>query len=52
MVPLVLDRYKIDPALATGPFVTTANDIFGLIIYFLVGQMMNEHFGETTAMLF
>lgn len=39
-VPLVLDRYKIDPALATGPFVTTANDIFGLIIYFIIGQAL------------
>lgn len=52
MVPLVLDRYKIDPALATGPFVTTANDIFGLIIYFLVGHAVAEHFGGLTAMLF
>ena len=39
-IPLVLHKYKIDPALATGPFVTTANDIIGLIIYFLVGSMM------------
>lgn len=31
-VPLTLDRFKIDPALATGPFITTANDIIGLII--------------------
>jgi len=36
--PLTLDRYKIDPALATGPFITTANDILGLFIYFLIGQ--------------
>ncbi len=39
-IPLVLHKYKIDPALATGPFVTTANDIIGLIIYFLVGSLM------------
>ncbi|MDA0882893.1 MAG: magnesium transporter, partial [Bacteroidetes bacterium] len=39
-VPLVLNRYKIDPALATGPFVTTANDIIGLMIYFMVGNML------------
>ncbi len=39
-VPLVLNRYKIDPALATGPFVTTANDIIGLMIYFIVGNML------------
>ena len=39
-VPLALDKYKIDPALATGPFITTANDIIGLIIYFLVGGII------------
>ncbi len=38
--PLVLDKFKIDPALATGPFITTMNDIVGLFIYFWVGQMM------------
>ena len=32
-VPLVLKRLKIDPALATGPFVTTSNDILSLLIY-------------------
>jgi magnesium transporter len=32
-VPLVLKRLDIDPALATGPFVTTTNDIFSLLIY-------------------
>ncbi|MBT4775289.1 MAG: magnesium transporter [Crocinitomicaceae bacterium] len=37
IVPLVLNKYKIDPALATGPFITTANDVFGLLLYFLIG---------------
>lgn len=37
-VPLALDKYKIDPALATGPFITTANDVFGLFIYFAIGK--------------
>ena len=37
-VPLTLEKYKIDPALATGPFITTVNDILGLYIYFLIGQ--------------
>lgn len=37
-VPLVLDKYKIDPALATGPFITTANDVLGLFIYFAIGS--------------
>ena len=39
-VPLTLDKFKIDPALATGPFITTANDIIGLIIYFGIGVFM------------
>jgi magnesium transporter len=40
MIPLVLNHYKIDPALATGPFVTTLNDIVGLFIYFTVGMLL------------
>lgn len=43
-VPLMLDRYKIDPALATGPFITTANDIIGLMIYFAVGSAIVDLF--------
>lgn len=39
-VPLTLNRYNIDPALATGPFITTVNDILGLLIYFLIGQFI------------
>ncbi|MBT3963494.1 MAG: magnesium transporter, partial [Flavobacteriales bacterium] len=38
-VPLVLDKYDIDPALATGPFITTVNDVLGLFIYFLIGHL-------------
>tara|TARA_B100001564_G_scaffold359844_1_gene383360 strand:- start:2229 stop:3581 length:1353 start_codon:yes stop_codon:yes gene_type:complete len=37
-IPLSLQKYNIDPALATGPFITTINDILGLLIYFLIGQ--------------
>ena len=37
-VPLALEKYKIDPALATGPFITTLNDILGLFIYFMIGE--------------
>lgn len=40
LIPLVLNHYKIDPALATGPFVTTLNDIVGLFIYFTVGVIL------------
>ena len=32
-VPLVLKRFDIDPAIATGPFITISNDILGLFIY-------------------
>ncbi|MBK8924830.1 MAG: magnesium transporter [Crocinitomicaceae bacterium] len=39
-IPLFLDRIKIDPALATGPFITIANDIIGLSIYFLVAYFV------------
>ena len=37
-IPLFLNYLKIDPALATGPFITTANDIIGLIIYFMIAK--------------
>ena len=40
LIPLLLNRLDIDPALATGPFVTTLNDIFGLFTYFTLGHIM------------
>jgi magnesium transporter len=40
LVPLMLDKYKIDPALATGPFITTVNDVFGLFLYLFIGYIM------------
>lgn len=39
-VPLMMNRFKVNPALATGPFVTTLNDIIGISIYFLVGRIL------------
>jgi magnesium transporter len=39
LIPLFLHKLKIDPALATGPFITTMNDILGLFIYFMIGKM-------------
>lgn len=39
-IPIALNRFKVDPALATGPFITTLNDILGLFIYFWIGQLM------------
>jgi magnesium transporter len=40
LIPLLLDKYKIDPALATGPFITTSNDLLGLFVYFYIGYLM------------
>jgi magnesium transporter len=40
VVPLILHRYKVNPAVATGPFITTTNDILGLFIYFTVGRIL------------
>jgi magnesium transporter len=40
LVPLMLDKYNIDPALATGPFITTVNDVFGLFLYLYIGYLM------------
>ncbi len=39
-VPLILSKFKIDPALATGPFITTVNDIMGLFIYLMIGKVL------------
>jgi magnesium transporter len=38
-VPLLLNRLKIDPALATGPFITTSNDILGILIFFGLAEL-------------
>ncbi|MGY8786700.1 MAG: magnesium transporter [Fidelibacterota bacterium] len=40
MVPLILNRFDIDPAIATGPFVTTAIDILGVTLYFLIAESL------------
>ncbi len=40
LVPLFLHKKKIDPAIATGPFITTTNDVFGIIIYFAVAKLI------------
>ncbi|MEK6152364.1 magnesium transporter [Flavobacteriaceae bacterium 3-367] len=37
-IPLFLDKKGIDPAIATGPFITTSNDIFGILIYFWIAK--------------
>ncbi|WP_300439637.1 magnesium transporter [Christiangramia sp.] len=37
-VPIILDKQGIDPAIATGPFITTSNDIFGIFIFFYLAK--------------
>ena len=37
-VPIVLNRNGIDPAIATGPFITTSNDIFGIFLFFYIAK--------------
>ncbi len=39
-VPLFLDKRGIDPAIATGPFITTSNDILGILLYFWIAKMI------------
>ncbi len=39
-IPLFLDKRGIDPAIATGPFITTSNDIFGILIYFWIAKLV------------
>lgn len=39
-MPLMLNRFNFDPALATGPFITTSNDIIGLFFYFLIARLI------------
>ena len=39
-IPLFLHKRGIDPAIATGPFITTSNDIFGILIYFIIAKLI------------
>ena len=39
-VPIILDKQGIDPAIATGPFITTANDIFGIFLFFCIAKLI------------
>ena len=44
-VPLTLERFKIDPALATGPFISITNDIIGMLIYMLICSWLMSMLG-------
>lgn len=39
-IPIILNKYGVDPALATGPFITTSNDILGTLIYFSLAHIV------------
>jgi len=39
-VPAVLDKLGLDPAVATGIFITTTNDVFGVLIFFTVASLL------------
>jgi magnesium transporter len=39
-IPMFLNSLKIDPAIATGPFITTSNDLLGIVIYFTIGRLL------------
>ena len=40
IVPMTLERFKIDPAIATGPFITITNDIIGMLIYMSISSTL------------
>ena len=40
ITPLLLNRIGINPAVASGPFITTANDLIGIGVYFMIAQML------------
>ncbi len=43
IIPFILNRFKIDPAIATGPFITTSNDVIGLFIYLSLATFYLNH---------
>ena len=40
LVPMTLEKLKIDPAIATGPFISITNDIIGMMIYMGVTELL------------
>jgi magnesium transporter len=39
-VPIILDKFGIDPAIATGPFITTGNDVIGILMFFYIAKII------------
>lgn len=42
-IPLLINKLKIDPAVASGPFITTLNDVIGLLIYFTIATSLLQY---------
>ena len=38
-VPIILEKFGIDPAIATGPFITTGNDVVGILLFFYIAKL-------------
>ena len=39
-VPIILNKFRIDPAIATGPFITTGNDVVGILLFFYISKII------------
>ena len=37
---IILDKFGIDPAIATGPFITTGNDVIGILLFFYIAKLI------------
>jgi len=46
LLPLVFNYLRIDPAIASGPLITTIVDVGSLIIYFTLGTLLFKYFGK------
>ncbi len=44
LIPVVIDKIGFDPAVASGPFITTLSDLTSVLIYFNVAQLFITHF--------
>lgn len=42
-IPIIIQKFKIDPAVASGPFITTINDIVGLLLYFSISSLFMSY---------
>ncbi|PTL38204.1 magnesium transporter [Alkalicoccus saliphilus] len=43
VIPLIINKLKIDPAVASGPFITTLNDVIGLMVYFTIATSLLQY---------